>query len=880
MSAMQRTKKNPRGGQPSGAGTDRGLFADPARVLATPLSCEFLGLEVCADLYARNGFRIMALPAHVDEAELERQSARLLTRLKLAGPGALNKHSIRVGYDEHMRVEDPGACISQLRDPRRRLLCEMFWPHISDDLFAAIKSERHIASPRVTGTLLEFAKAGNGREGVLAQHALAIAHHNQAIANEMAFGTGQTEWNKTHWELALRFWGQALGSKAFWDYFAERAGAYDDFRVRPEDILALRTQLPEIILRFNAMFAQIYAQRSKHEATKSHLAFIGACSFPAEVKTKVLRSAAQVLAGARLAPLIHQMNSDVMNRKGRVTRRSFSKLVTPLIDEAEEVYLYLSVTLGLPEEVVRFSEFDRLGEVILGGIEGKLDYDTDDRLRTLYLAMLLYKRMLGLPLSGTLQRKMEQKTRENRGILYRDEFPLPDSVDVTRCWFLPDELADPEKSILMPIYRITGVEGASVSWQSSKILVPRSELAAKAHKGKVSNDELLKHTRDPKYRRIQEQIEALSAELAAATQREERKMAAVVQQEREKEKAALMRIKEACADDEAAAHAYIAKKAKARDEEIAVAEAQRRQARRKVETRHADALAAAQEEYHKAVARRSRLPGFLRYNLPFCVGGCVIGGLGGFVMAMADIVPDAAPQSVVPPVVAALGFVVLGSVVALPIGSVLRRRKLKALRRPLDEIEEVIEEEKAAADKVCDRAKAKATRQYKAKIAKAQEWLGKLERAKERVRKRAEETIAVLRRGQSQTVARLKADADRQIRALSSKLTRLKPKPESHKNQFPPYKKAKSNGYSDGEKPSQAEVDRRAKREVDSLMNSLTDRDKQVLYLIGQVKGEATLNAIVSGLLAASPAERRRKLNELASLLGPMAGLFDGFGRY
>jgi len=102
--------------------------------------------------------------------------------------------------------------------------------------------------------------------------------------------------------------------------------------------------------------------------------------------------------------------------------------------------------------------------------------------------LLTTKKLLTLPVTPGMRRKLEQSKRSDTEILYRDFITSPDEIDPTRCWFADDEEADPAASLEFPIYKITnrevtvnslqGSAGISVKWLTRKVLVPRSRLAA------------------------------------------------------------------------------------------------------------------------------------------------------------------------------------------------------------------------------------------------------------------------------------------------------------------------------------------------------------------------------------------------------------------
>jgi hypothetical protein len=81
-------------------------------------------------------------------------------------------------------------------------------------------------------------------------------------------------------------------------------------------------------------------------------------------------------------------------------------------------------------------------------------------------------------------------------------------------------------------------------------------------------------------------------------------------------------------------------------------------------------------------------------------------------------------------------------------------------------------------------------------------------------------------------IGAVKTKSEKAVKSLEAKLLGLfKPKDESAARDFPAYKKAKSAGFKDGEKPSDSEAQSLMNRELEKFMASLDPMEKMMLQL-------------------------------------------------
>ncbi len=387
--------------------------------LTEPLEGNLLGMKITANLYANNGFRFIAAPAHAEPAQVEAAVQKFRNIYKLSHESAL-KLSIKTGYDLYAQVEDINRCLSKLQEPRNRIVSELFWPHLSDPLFNEIKKEQCISSSHVMQILKKSVNQHNGYHSAIITHAKAIAYHSLAISHELTFAAGNAEWSSSFWKDALSCWAKVFNTDSFWEYFRKRVESFDDPRLKPDDVEELRSQLPKIILGLNALFAREYAKAEQNNASSQHIALIKNSNLPEPAKKEVLSSLVQSLTVARLDPLIQKVNSELLGNSGKQSRKSLEKVIHPILKEAMAVRNYLIEDLKFSSKLVELSEFDRLCELVVNVIDTKIDYDSDDRVRSILYCILTVKKMQSLPLSSSVKRKFEQSIHSDIEILYGD----------------------------------------------------------------------------------------------------------------------------------------------------------------------------------------------------------------------------------------------------------------------------------------------------------------------------------------------------------------------------------------------------------------------------------------------------------------------------
>jgi hypothetical protein len=209
---------------------------------------------------------------------------------------------------------------------------------------------------------------------------------------------------------------------------------------------------------------------------------------------KVTWDAVKRVAGSKLGDLCQRAKKDFGDVKSKITRGAFEALAGPMLQEAQGIHEFLVEQLKVPAELMQHSAFDEFANSIRAATASKLDYDSSERERNILYSSLFVTRLLALPLSAAARRTIEQSIQEDNRYLYSlfglQGTELPRSLD---CFFLSGAQADADASIIITMYRIKErkVEvdryrrsgGVRVSWETRRLLVPRSKEAKPAHGG-------------------------------------------------------------------------------------------------------------------------------------------------------------------------------------------------------------------------------------------------------------------------------------------------------------------------------------------------------------------------------------------------------------
>jgi hypothetical protein len=756
------------------------------RLLRSNLSPKLFGERVPLDFYARNGFRLLRVPAWLDAKTLAVRSQQFQGKVKL-DPMRARDEAIRTISDEHLDMDALALAVSRLDNPRHRMFAELFWPHVGEPEFERIRKVGAVGCAEAVQIFNP-----NGHRGLAhAQkiHALAVAHHCLAIETEFDFLEGRCDPAEEHWRDAIRWWRELCKQEEFWRYMASRAEKMDDPRLKKEDVAAARAELPRVILAPQEILVEKYAEGENYEACVRHLDLIANSGFPEEVIREATWHAVKRVAGSKLEELSGRARESIQKITGNLERNKLEAILGPLLAEALSIRDLLADRLRLSPALLEQPAFDSFAEMLLQAANDKAAFESDERERNLLYRAEFAKRLMRLPLTAPVRRTMEQAMREVDGLLYSHldiSGALPQAID---CFFLAGADATPDDSIIVPMYRITKREvfvnrpartgGVNVEWMKIRLLVPRSKEARPAH-GRTVRIELDPAQYTPEQRAAAAQIK----ELETAHRRAQADLKNQCDREtRAAEEAGAAAVERAVGERAREAAAAMARLAA--EEESALAEEDRALEARKqqIDIEHEPALKAANGRQAEIQRAFGGIRGFAKIELAPMVVLYVLLRL----LTDSDVL--AAAGGIGLSLVAGRLFRSLA--VSMP-----REKALRAHRRAIEEAAaESARQSSAIREKFAGLRK-----QPEAEAAKAAKEKSRLEAA-------SQNEIAAIRKRWDQRLASAEAEYEKKVRPYKAKLMREgQVKPESKKTEFPAYVAACAKGYKPGTEPSQYEM--------------------------------------------------------------------------
>jgi hypothetical protein len=838
------------------------LNLDLKRLLSATLGKQLLGVDMSADLYAKNGYRMIATSAFAHRSTLEGESQRIRNICKI-DPAAAIKSGIRTGYDSHLTLDqdDILQCLSNLQSPRQRILYDLFWPHISEQQFDLIKRPRNLVTTQSIKVLKEAADTAKGQDASIIKHALALIHHNQAIAHELLFACGEVEWSSEHWNNAMFYWADVLRTDHFWNYIAERIIALDDPRLDLDDLDQLRTELPSVILAFNSLFAQVFAKSSALAACYGHLVIMERSGLPSETVTEALELTVRKIADGKLKPLTQRVETQLLDSQGKIDLHRFVEVCSPVLDEAFVVRTYLMNELNLPAKLVETTRFDQLGEKILSALNEKLDFSNEEeRLRSILYCMLVAKRLGKFPLSALMKQKLEKSLRNDVGILYRGFLPTANDFDPTCCWFIESELPDPWLSFELPVYKITETKGITVRWEPRRVLVPRSQRAAMVHDGRLKIEDLNEDEYDEESKALLAQIKSLKLSCDRSVQKLNNARSTEITQDVASTESALRQHDKRTADAATASEGSLAKIKQNHDRQVSLVQKnyfeEIAQARKNAE----GPIAEAQSNRAKLGEIARGISGRLRLEIPLAL---IIATIFGGISINIAIQNPGTTSPLIP-----LTATVLGMIAGLAISLTIRRHRYTIADKAISEAKASVKRAERQIDEQRREAIRNLDQQAKRDGAKAKGVLKSIATERTRITSDAQKRQEKIRRTYQQEINNAEVSATTQTQKLQQRfIARIKGKPESAQKDFPAYTAAKAVGYQDGKGPSDYEVNRIIRRKVDEMINSLDPVAKVVLDVtMRQLSGDE-VDRFLGALIDMPSFERNQKLRSLVNTL-------------
>lgn len=785
-------------------------IAERKQFLKSRLTAGILGERLTVDFYARNGFRFLGLPASVDMATLSTRSQKFRNLFKLSMSKAAG-WVIETIPDAHLDPAVPLRAVERLGNPRRRIVDELFWPHLPQPIFQEVTSAGRI-SESIVGAL---DKGGTNRvPASLILHTIALGRHCDAINEEIAHRAGANNPPRESWQKALESWAEVCSSDEFWRYLAERVKQFDDPRIQAAGIPSVRAELPGIILGLNGSFANFYALNGQDADCIRHLDLIRGAGFCSEVVQENLETAVRRVANAKLRELIRSAKEQFTSFSERVPRKRFQMSCQPLLDEADRIKSVLQDDLGLEEALLAESAFDDFAEVVHGASQAKIQFDGDDRERSILFSALISRRLMTLPLSDSSRRKLVQSIRNDSKLLFgTDGLRTGEYPDLTRCYFLDGETADPDASLTIPMYRVTGRKlqvntyagtyGVRVSYASRRMLIPRSTKAAKFHSGRKIVEPILVEDYTPQQRATADQVEEL--EQGRATE-----LARLKEQERQ----ALADEKAHC-DQELTEYARrIGNEQAAARKAIVAGEELKGRELGKRGSRFAADRERVQKSLKKALKRATEKSLKVEENLAGFSHGWLIefplvtlAALGG----VAIIYFSTDYNGFGPAIGGLMASLILARLLRFGLKVILSistRRQRWVLSRELGKLKRAHRKKLREIEKTCAQ-----------QLKNPQAILSEIERRRESIVEEGKAREAKILAGCEQEQKRAVAKIDKKIRRLQEELTRqIKAKPQSKKNDFPSILAAKKKEFKQGTEPTAQEMEMTPSERTRALM--------------------------------------------------------------
>jgi hypothetical protein len=767
---------------------------DVVRLLQTPLTPTLLGERLTLDFYARNGFRFLSLPAWVDSDVLAArwQAYRSLVRLDLGRALAARTATVSDGHVDAQAALD---AVSKLEDPRHRFVAELLWLHVSDREIQALRKEGGLAMPGALRMLSPDGATGPAR--IQRLHALAVASHCLALEKELEYLDQGAPMPAGVWEAAIKNWRELLAADGFWTYMSARVAKLDDPRLQGEDVARAHTELAAVILSVHEALAEKYAAGQRFPDCVRHLRLIMQSGFGDAVVHAATWNTARKVAGARLEDLLRRTTEAFDGVKDRVDRGRFEVLAGPLIHEAREIHALLSRRLEVPDQFLTESTFDQIAEKIHGGVNGKIKYEGDQRERNILYSTLLNTRLLALPLSSVLRRKIETSIRDDSRVLYsRFGLDIAACPDPTKCFFLDGEEADPESSLLVDVHRVTnrqvnvdrarGTGGVRVSYESGKILIPRSALAARVKRGAV-NVQIPEAEYTPRQHAAAAEIRDLEQQAKTTLAALERERDAAIGQEEHRAEAEAQAIAKRNQARQAEAETGLARVRKSQQTQLSAAERRIEEQRAQVEAEHAPPVQAAREMEKRSREMFAGFKGFLKLEAPaMVVSSAVFWQLWGDMGGLA---------------------IVLGSTAGILLGRIVRPMVTGRGERRLLRAQQARDAALAECNSAWESRKREIESAYAPQRKPMEDFLAGMAREEAAVRQPSKKRVEALRAEYDKKKQEISAGFDARIKKLRSELVKTGTvKDLSEKVKFPAYRAARAKGFGDGSEPSSYEM--------------------------------------------------------------------------
>jgi hypothetical protein len=247
-----------------------------------------------ADLYRRNPFRILDLPANASARDIQRRENRMQMEAKLGTrPASTSGNPLQL--TPAADAEAVRAALERLRRPIERFLTEIFWfwPQggTTDIGLAAL------ASGNIDAAVAHWTGEGARTDPTTAEHNLAVLYHLLVLDDETAVPGGARAISpsriETAWKKAFANWRSVIARPEFWMALDARAKALGDVRLTPALVQDIRTAFPSALLRINTRLAFAAADRNDQASVRRNIAATFAAGLGEDSSPSALREALQ-----------------------------------------------------------------------------------------------------------------------------------------------------------------------------------------------------------------------------------------------------------------------------------------------------------------------------------------------------------------------------------------------------------------------------------------------------------------------------------------------------------------------------------------------------------------------------------------------------------
>ncbi|ATY14734.1 hypothetical protein CU254_33215 [Amycolatopsis sp. AA4] len=247
------------------------------------------------ELYRRNPFRIVGLPATATRREVRERRLRVLGVLEVGGAPP-------DGVPAEATADEVRAAFDALGNAEHRLVDEVFWTW---------------GSPAECGCPLQLHR----------KHDNAVAAYAAALDAE----AGRTDDHPTPlWTEAARCWAVVLRSESFWRHLNHRVEKLGDRRLDESTVDGLRAALPDAVL---APMIEVAAKSAEPRRFTGYLALFGADRHTIEDARTAIADGTY----RRVEALLKDLRGDLDGNRVQAAAERTVEEAEPLFDRLEEV---------------------------------------------------------------------------------------------------------------------------------------------------------------------------------------------------------------------------------------------------------------------------------------------------------------------------------------------------------------------------------------------------------------------------------------------------------------------------------------------------------------------------------------------------------------